>query len=502
MMSSLYIGASGMRSHSTGMGVVTNNLANVNTVGYKMNTMLFSDLVSQYLPADSNTITNISQKGAGVREGATRTFFSQMAFETGSAATDIGISGIGFFGVTANGETQYTRAGDFRFTKEGRLVLPGGWTLLGRAIVNGEEAGAATPIQLDFSSLNGVGRIAPRPTTALTAISQLGGLEDKTADPANPFFALAASWNGAASPPLASGAYSYSEELQFYDSAGLLRNATLFYDLAGERGGRKALEYMLALNPGEDASALAGTAASGLLLAGTLTFSSSGSLDNVTAFLPPASGNPQDLAGWTPAALREGSPVFNVFPSGGNSQSISLNMGLNLAGSAASGLASAAEANARPEAVYDPNSGASRRPTASTAYGSSAASLLQQRDGYAEGYLRDTIVTPDGLLQGVYSNGQSLDLYRIPLYRFTSQDGLRREGGNRFSATRESGAAQEGLPGTENFGHTMQYALEQSNVDYAREFTTMIITQRGFQMNSKVVTTSDQMLQKALELKR
>ena len=95
-----------------------------------------------------------------------------------------------------------------------------------------------------------------------------------------------------------------------------------------------------------------------------------------------------------------------------------------------------------------------------------------------------------------------MELYRIPLYRITSQDGLRREGGNRYSASLESGEAQEGIPGTENFGTLSEYSLEQSNVDYAREFTNMIIVQRGFQMNSKVVTTSDQMLQKALELKR
>jgi flagellar hook protein FlgE len=502
MMSSLYIGASGMKSHSTGMSVVTNNLANVNTVGYKLNTMLFSDLVSQFLPAESNTITNFSQKGAGVQEGGIRTFFSQMAFETGSEATDIGIEGIGFFGVTANGKTQYTRAGNFRFTADGHLVMPGDWTLLGHAIVNGVEDPAITPVQLDFSSTSGVGRIPPQATTALTAISQLGGITDNTPNPANPFFAMAAAWNGTVTPPLDSGQYSYREPLQFYDSGGMLRNAFLYYDLAGEQGGQKAMEYLVALDPAEDASALAGTRAAGLLMAGTLTFSSTGMLDNLTAFLPPASGNPQNLSEWTPASLRDGNPVFAVSPVGGNPQTISLNMGLSLSGSATSGLASAAAAATNPNAIYTPNTTATLRPNASTAYGTSAGSILQQRDGFAEGFLYNTLVTDEGVLQGRYSNGQTLDLYRIPLYRFISQDGLRREGGNRFSSSPESGPAQEGTAGVENFGTISQYSLEQSNVDYATEFTTMIITQRGFQMNSKVVTTSDQMLQKALELKR
>jgi flagellar hook protein FlgE len=464
--------------------------------------MLFSDLVSQFLPAQSNTVTNFSQKGAGVQEGAIRTFFSQMAFETGSEATDIGIEGIGFFGVTANGETRYTRAGNFRFTADGHLVMPGNWGLLGHAIVNGVESPEVTPIQLDFSSTGGIGRIPPQASTALTAVSQLGGIQDKAQNAANPFFALAAAWDGLNSSDPLGGQYSYQESLQFYDSGGTLRNASLYFDLAGTQGGQKVMEYLLALDPAEDASSLAGTRAAGLLMAGTLTFSSSGMLDNLTAFLPPASGDPQDLQGWTPASLREGSPVFSLSPLGGEAQSVSLNMGLALSGSAGSGLASAAEAAVNPGAVYAPNTTAARRVNASTAYGSSAASLLQQRDGFAEGFLYNTLVSTEGVLQGRYSNGQTQDLYRIPLYRFTSQDGLRREGGNLFSASQESGPAHEGAAGSENFGTTIQYSLEQSNVDYAREFTTMIITQRGFQMNSKVVTTSDQMLQKALELKR
>ena len=261
------------------------------------------------------------------------------------------------------------------------------------------------------------------------------------------------------------------------------------------------MEYAVALAPSDDASSLAGTKGAGLLMAGTLTFSSTGQLQNVTAFTPPASGNTQDLSAWTPASLQNGSPAFTVVPSGAKAQTISLNMGLTLTDSS-SGLASAADAASNPSAVYSPNTKATRQPTASTAYGTTASSVMQQRDGFSEGFLYNVTVTSDGILRGRYSNGQEEDLYRIPLHRFTSQDGLRHEGNNRYSASLESGPAQEGIPGSENFGTLKEYVLEQSNVDYAREFTNMIITQRGFQVNSKVVTTSDQMLQKALELKR
>lgn len=500
MMSSLYIGASGMRTHSEGMSVVSNNLSNVNTVAYKQQSMLFSDLMSEVINSRSNGITNLSQSGMGAGVGATRTLFTMGGFETGSEATDIGINGIGFFAVTHNGQTNYTRAGNFRFTANGELVDPSGWNVMGRQIVNGKEGGLEA-IKLDLDSKGGVGYIPPQQTSKLTAISQLGGLKDESEDTANPFFAMVSNWDGTAAKPLAETQFSYCEPIQFHDSTGQLRNAYIYYDLAGTQNGQKAVEYVVAMNPNEDASSLAGTKAAGLLMAGTMTFSSSGELQNVTAFSPPGSGNPSDLSGWTPAALQDGSPTFTATTNVG-SQTISLNMGLTLSGSSSSGLASAADAAGNPNAIYDPNLNATKQERSSTAYGSSAGSLLQQRDGYAEGTLYNVEVTDDGYLRGRYSNGQTQDLYRIPLYRFTSQDGLRHEGNNHYSASLESGEAQEGMPGEENFGTLKEYTLETSNVDYAREFTTMIITQRGFQMNSKVVTTSDAMLQKALELKR
>ena len=81
-------------------------------------------------------------------------------------------------------------------------------------------------------------------------------------------------------------------------------------------------------------------------------------------------------------------------------------------------------------------------------------------------------------------------------------DGLRREGNNLFAATEDSGAMDMGVAGTENYGKVIAYNIENSNVDLSQEMVNMIVNQRGFQSNSKVVTTADQMLQKAMELKR
>ena len=503
MMSSLFIGATGLKSQSEGMAAVSNNLSNVNTVSYKQISLQFSDLLGSYLASSGSTwSTGTGQVGAGAAVSSVRTLFTQGAIENTTQSTDLAIAGKGFFGVYSNGEVRYTRAGNFSFTSAGALVDSNGWTVMGRLISGGAEASSASPLVLDFSG-SGIGSMAGKASTQVTVGSNLGGLEDAASDAANPYFALASSWQGASAIPLAGGSYSYAEAFSFYDTDGTMRTGTIYYDGAGSSGGMSAVEYVVALDdPSLDGSSLAGTQAVGLLMAGTLTFNSSGELVNMTAFTPPASGDPADLSGWTAADLSNGLPALTVTLQGGQSQTIGLNMGLTLSGSAANGLSSAAEAAALPEVVFAANTNAARGASTATAYGDSAYTILSGGDGYAQGVFRSFSINAEGVLTGSYSNGQTQDLCRVTLYRFVSEDGLKSMGGNQYAATFESGAAEEGVAGEENFGDIEQYALEQSNVDYAVEFSNLIITQRAFQMNSKVITTSDAMLQKALEIKR
>jgi flagellar hook protein FlgE len=358
-----------------------------------------------------------------------------------------------------------------------------------------------------------------RATTQVISCANLGGVENKSENTANNFFSLASAWSAYVPPtpdtptpesvpaPLAADSYGYSQDIEFYDSAGTRRTATVYYDGVGQSGGLTVVEYLVAMNPEEDASTRAGTAAAGLLLAGTITFASNGEMAGMTAFSPPASGNPSDpdyLSGWTPASLSEGLPVITVQSKNASSQSITLDIGyvFNAGASSSAGLASAADAATTPEAIYSTRTDKTLKSNATVSLGESPSALYTQNNGYADGWLTSLTVTQDGIVRGYYSNNQTEDHYRIALYRFTSQDGLRREGSNHYSYTSAAGEVTEGVPGTENFGSVQEYELEQSNVDYAREFSLLIVTQRGFQMNSKVVTTADQMLQKALELKR
>ena len=105
-------------------------------------------------------------------------------------------------------------------------------------------------------------------------------------------------------------------------------------------------------------------------------------------------------------------------------------------------------------------------------------------------------------MYGYYDNGESIPLYQIAMYDFHSTQGLRREGGNLFTPTPESGEPIEGVAGTGTFGTITSYYIENSNVDMSREFVQMISCQRGFQANSKSVTTTDTMLETVINMKR
>ena len=124
------------------------------------------------------------------------------------------------------------------------------------------------------------------------------------------------------------------------------------------------------------------------------------------------------------------------------------------------------------------------------------------QNGYASGILSSTNITNDGVVYGYYDNGQTIPLYQIALYDFHNHQGLRREGGNLYAQTKESGEARQGVAGEAGFGVTRAYNIEMSNVDLSREFVNMITTQRGFQTNSKGVTTVDTMLETVIGMKR
>ncbi|MGE4291406.1 MAG: flagellar hook protein FlgE [Desulfovibrio sp.] len=520
--SSLYIGATGLVSHGQRMDVIGNNLANVSTSGYKGADALFQNLMSTQLACGSNrsgsNAIQTSQKGLGVGVADIRTSFLEGAYETTTTSTDMAVTGNGFFGVVnpEDGSQYYTRSGVFRFNKQGYLLTPQGYRVQGGAVDRTTGlVGSIGDIRLPYQEITVNGQIVPaiisepKATTAITLQTNLDyATADSYTDAANPFFAMAKAWNGLNDDPLSSPT-GYETPVKVYDNNGKAHNLSVRFDpvdtstLSNAAAGSSYWEYLVTMDPSEDGSALAGTSGAGLLGMGVLTFNKYGELTGQSAFNLTGT-DPSVLSNWTPAAFNaDGVPSFNASFSGATSQSVALDFGLSTSSSSwTAGMAGSAGAVGNNVSALGNMSTPDKDAYSTTNYKWGSTTLASRQDGYAEGYLRSLNVDEKGFIVGQFTNGKEEKLYQVGLYRFNSEYGLRREGGNLFSATPDSGSALEGFSGEEGRGSVYGNSLEMSNVDMAGQFANLIVTQRGFQSNTKVITTSDSILSTLIGIKR
>jgi flagellar hook protein FlgE len=161
-------------------------------------------------------------------------------------------------------------------------------------------------------------------------------------------------------------------------------------------------------------------------------------------------------------------------------------------------FANGASQNQEVQLVFGSGSGGGT----TTQYPISSTTDYQTQDGYAPGTLTSVSVSTAGIISGTYSNGQIIDLYQITLASFNDPQGLTRAGGNLYSSTEDSGPAYTNAAGEGGLGSINSNSLEQSNVDLATEFVKMIVAERGYQASSKVITTTDEMLQELMQIKR
>jgi flagellar hook protein FlgE len=517
----MYSGISGLKAFSEQTSVISNNIANSSTVGFKSGSVAFADV---FYSALNTSGTGTGQVGNGVSISSVETDFTQGSYESGSNATDLALDGDGFFIVkdTETESTYYTRAGNFSFNNEGYLVDTNGYIVQGWVTDEGSASGTITDIKLDdFQS-------PPQETETITMSLNLdsSSTDNASDDSLNPFFSAFAFWDGTQSEPMPDSRYSYQTSITTYDENGTSHEMTVYMDPVGEANddGNMVWEYIVAGNPEEDSRIIDGvdiseTEAAGLYMTGTFTFNSSGEMIDMSAFtldessgvlssLADPSADIKDLDNWVPASFSDDGLVsFHVdFTGAGsadleNSQTIAMDFGLSNTGlDWDTTIANAGE-------ITD----ASQLPTfesknisamATTCYDASSATYSQTQDGYNAGYLQDVSVDSSGILSGIYSNGQTLDLFAIALADFNNTDGLYQEGGNLFSATPESGVALTGQAGQSGLGEIVSYTLESSNVDMSEELTSLIVAQSAFQANSKIVTTVDDMLSTVLSMKR
>ncbi|WP_029068265.1 flagellar hook protein FlgE [Jonesia quinghaiensis] len=398
MLRSLFSGISGLRSHQTMLDVTGNNIANVNTTGFKASQTQFKDTLSQILtnagaPQGAQGGTNPAQVGLGVQVAGITTNFSQGAAQVTNRSTDMMISGDGFFVVQKDGQQFYTRAGAFDFDAAGNLVSSEGAYVMGWAADNGNVNVNAplAPLQLPMNALLG--------SEQTTDLSFDGNL-----------------------PSDAATGTSLTRDVEVYDNLGNARIVTLTFE--------------------------------------KVTAPGSGNMEwNVTANDPTTGATANSVLEFDPTGAAIGGTAIAL---GG------IDVELN----------------------------------AVTGYANLTTVQSAARNGQQAGSLQSFQITADGTILGSFSNGLKQAVGKISLATFANPAGLEKQGGNLYGVSVNSGNAQIGEAGAGGRGALVGGALEMSNVDLSSEFTNLIIAQRGFQANSRVITTSDELLQELVNLKR
>ncbi|MET3923866.1 flagellar hook protein FlgE [Arthrobacter sp. UYEF20] len=392
MLRSLYSGISGLRAHQTMLDVTGNNIANVNTAGFKASSTQFQDTLSQLQqgatgPQAQAGGSNPAQIGLGVRVAGVSTNFAQGSSQSTGRGTDMMISGDGFFVTSKGGNQLFTRAGAFSPDAANQLVSPDGGILQGWTATNGViNAGAP------------VGDITLNPNTMVAKATGTVTLDGNL-------------------PSDAADGTQLDRIVKVYDAAGAERSVALTFTKAGSTWNMAATDNGTTSN-------------------GSVTYA---------AGLPTAGGN---------------------FTIGAGANAITIDV------SKVSG------------------------------YASMSSLAVSGQNGAAVGKLESYTLGNDGSLIGSFSNGIKQVLAKIALAKFTNPAGLEKSGGSSYVATGNSGGVQLGAAGDPGMGSLTGGNLEMSNVDLSQEFTNLIVAQRGFQANARIITTSDEVLQELGNLKR
>ncbi|RAX49698.1 flagellar hook protein [Arthrobacter sp. AQ5-05] len=392
MLRSLYSGISGLRAHQTMLDTTGNNIANVNTAGFKSSSVQFQDTLSQMTqgattPGANTGGRNPAQVGLGVQVAGIATNFGQGSSQSTGRASDMMISGDGFFITRSGTATTLTRAGAFEFDANGRLTSPDGGIVQGRmANTNGvmPTGGALGDIVLPRDLVS--------PGTATTEAALTGNLPSETAV-----------------------GQSIIQDKEIFAADGTSRTMSLTFT-------RTAGGWSVTGNDG----------AGNTMPATNLALAANGTL---TGTLPDLGGIKIDIS--------------------------------KVTGYAGLKTVSIASAN-----------------------------------GNAAGTLESYTLGSDGTLTGTFSNGKQQAIAQIVLGTVANPSGLQKTGGSGYTVTANSGNIEFGAPGDPGMGSIAGGMLEMSNVDLSQEFTNLIVAQRGFQANARIITTSDEVLQELANLKR
>ncbi len=429
VLSAMNSGVSGLMAENEAISVVGDNIANVNTTGFKSQRAIFQDVLGHSILAG----TSASLPGSGVRVGKIEQMFTQGSLSNTGVSTDLALNGDGFF--TVKGAVDglqgnfYTRAGNFNVDANGFVVNPQGLQL------QGYMANADGTYQASISSLKVPTSALPAHATANATVT--ANLDSDAAIPANPF--------DVADPANTS---NFSTAMTTYDSLGNAHDVDVYFvKTSAGNWDWHAVGKGDDLNPPQPGVNVE-------LGTGQLNFTTDGALNSVT-----------------------GNTFTASFDGATANQTVTLNFGT---------------------AIADGGTGLD----GTTQYASPSNVSSQSQDGYASGDFSGVAVDGQGVVTGLYTNGQQLAIGQLAVAKFRSNDGLGRAGQNLWIETRDSGSVAFGTASSGGRGAVSAGALEGSNVDLATEFVGLIQHQRSFSANSKTITTADEMLQELIGIKR
>ncbi|AEE15419.1 flagellar hook-basal body protein [Thermodesulfobium narugense DSM 14796] len=556
MLRAMSSAVSGLQNNQTAMDVIGNNIANVNTIGFKASTVTFSQMLSQTLSgasAPQNGLGGINpmQIGLGTQIAAISTPFTSSSTENTGVNTDLAIQGNGFFIVNNGSQNFYTRDGSFNVDANGNLVNSAGlkvqgWQADSSGVVN--PSGPVSDLKIPIGQ--------SMPAKQSNNITMTGNLD------ASQY----ANTSSSTTP------YAVTSSGAIYDSLGVSHSVTTVITPTGTQNTWKW--RTLTTLPSADVPSKTAAAPSGPATAtGNITLSFNGYAiqsivgDNVpynisitvqngdtTSTIEQkvinAINNDQILKNYFVASNNSGSVNLQsklVDPTGTygtnwltiteNDGSTGAATGLNNFSYASSDVGTTPVSNVYATSGYgtltfnsngslsnvtttyptpststatlliNPSTGASTpwTPTINfsgmTQYGGSSSLNFASQDGYSSGSLQSYSIDQSGVITGTYSNGLTNAIGQIALANFPNPSGLTSNGSNIYSTSSNSGTAQIGAAGSGGIGTIIPSALEMSNVDLSQQFTNLITTERGYEANARVITTSDQMLQDLLSLK-
>jgi flagellar hook protein FlgE len=438
---SLFTAIGGLKNHQTMMDVTANNIANVNTVGYKTSQSVFETMLGSANGGSAGLAT-------GVMASAQANIAQQGAEFATSSATDLAINGNGFFCVSSNadsiGQMLFTRAGSFAPDGNGDLRNSAGLYLLGYPLGTDGAPSSSSLGTISLSNIGGKGEETTKASIDANLNASAEGVSGYDAKDS------AHNMEGSAVTP------DFQTTMNVYDSLGGTQPLKISYVKLDTPANTWAYEVHY------DGNADNITPAVNPIATGTMTFNTDGTLKDVS-----------DTTGSTPVDSPDGTVQMSIpwnSASGLASQTVAFNMG-----------------------TYGKSDGMSQFASDSVLNGSKV-------DGAIFGNVTGLSVGADGKVTANFSNGLTQAVYQVPLATFANQNGLTLVGGNAFAQSGQSGTPRINPADTAGSGTLQSFALEGSTVDLATEFTSMITTQQAYSASARVVSTASQMMDELMQM--